>query len=172
MNSIREKTRETMQRHVPTFDALHIQDLEIGVYNWCIRYADTNEMTKNWLNKRFVNLYTNKAISAISNLDADSYVQNKRLAQRILDEKEFKPHDVPFMRPENVYPEKWRAVLDAKQKKEHYAFEDKKESMTDQFVCRKCKKRECVYYELQLRSADEPMNVFITCLNCGHRWKI
>ena len=27
------------------------------------------------------------------------------------------------------------------------------------------------YYELQTRSSDEPMTVFITCLDCGFRWK-
>ena len=28
-------------------------------------------------------------------------------------------------------------------------------------------KRECSYYELQIRSADESATLFITCLNCG-----
>ena len=37
--------------------------------------------------------------------------------------------------------------------------------------CGKCKKRETSFYELQTRSADEPMTTFITCLNCGHRWR-
>lgn len=46
-----------------------------------------------------------------------------------------------------------------------------KESATDQFPCAKCKGRKCTYYQLQTRSADEPMTVFITCLNCGNKWK-
>lgn len=44
-------------------------------------------------------------------------------------------------------------------------------STTDMFICRKCKKRECSYYELQLRSADEPMTKFIKCCNCGFEWR-
>ena len=47
----------------------------------------------------------------------------------------------------------------------------KKEAMTDQFECKRCKSRETAYYEVQTRSADEPMTIFITCLNCGNRWK-
>jgi transcription elongation factor S-II len=39
------------------------------------------------------------------------------------------------------------------------------------FKCGKCKKSKTTYYELQTRSADEPMTAFITCLNCGKRWK-
>ena len=27
------------------------------------------------------------------------------------------------------------------------------------------------YYQLQTRSVDEPMTTFITCLNCGFKWK-
>lgn len=42
---------------------------------------------------------------------------------------------------------------------------------TDMFFCRKCQKRKCTYYQMQTRSADEPMTTFVTCLNCGNRWK-
>ena len=50
-------------------------------------------------------------------------------------------------------------------------YEDKQESMTDQFKCARCKQRKCTYYELQTRSADEGMTIFITCIICGHRWR-
>jgi len=42
---------------------------------------------------------------------------------------------------------------------------------TDMFKCSKCGKRETTYYQLQTRSADEPMTTFHTCIPCGHRWK-
>ena len=42
---------------------------------------------------------------------------------------------------------------------------------TDQFQCRKCKKRRCVYFQKQTRSADEPMTTFISCRECGNQWK-
>ena len=37
--------------------------------------------------------------------------------------------------------------------------------------CRKCGSRSTSYYEVQTRSADEPMTQFITCLDCNNRWK-
>jgi len=40
-----------------------------------------------------------------------------------------------------------------------------------QFTCGKCKSRKTVYYQLQTRSADEPMTTYITCVKCNHRWK-
>ncbi|GAA5909313.1 hypothetical protein JCM6882_000948 [Rhodosporidiobolus microsporus] len=42
---------------------------------------------------------------------------------------------------------------------------------TDAFQCGKCKQRRCMYYQMQTRSADEPMTTFVTCLNCSNRWK-
>ena len=42
---------------------------------------------------------------------------------------------------------------------------------TDLFECRRCGKRECTYREVQTRSADEPMTIFVLCLGCGNRWK-
>ncbi|GAA5884584.1 hypothetical protein JCM16303_000040 [Sporobolomyces ruberrimus] len=42
---------------------------------------------------------------------------------------------------------------------------------TDAFQCGKCKERRCMYYQMQTRSADEPMTTFVTCLNCNNRWK-
>ena len=37
--------------------------------------------------------------------------------------------------------------------------------------CGKCKSLKTSYFQLQTRSADEPMTTFVTCKGCGHRWK-
>ncbi|KAJ1913911.1 transcription elongation factor TFIIS [Tieghemiomyces parasiticus] len=42
---------------------------------------------------------------------------------------------------------------------------------TDMFRCGRCKSRKCTYYQMQTRSADEPMTTFVTCTNCENRWK-
>lgn len=44
-------------------------------------------------------------------------------------------------------------------------------SVTDRFQCGKCKERKVSYYQLQTRSADEPLTTFCTCEACGNRWK-
>lgn len=44
-------------------------------------------------------------------------------------------------------------------------------SVTDRFTCGKCKEKKVSYYQLQTRSADEPLTTFCTCEVCGNRWK-
>ncbi|XP_056161546.1 transcription elongation factor TFIIS-like [Syzygium oleosum] len=42
---------------------------------------------------------------------------------------------------------------------------------TDQFKCGRCGERKCTYYQMQTRSADEPMTTYVTCVNCNNYWK-
>ncbi|KAL2339489.1 hypothetical protein Fmac_007429 [Flemingia macrophylla] len=42
---------------------------------------------------------------------------------------------------------------------------------TDQFKCGRCGQRKCTYYQMQTRSADEPMTTYVTCCVCNNRWK-
>ena len=57
--------------------------------------------------------------------------------------------------------------------KDDNKFNAKLEASTDIFTCPRttCKSKKCTYYELQTRSADEPMTIFVTCLDCGKNFK-
>ena len=72
--------------------------------------------------------------------------------------------------PLNI-PENWKDLIDEKLRRDKLKYELKPEAMTDVFKCRKCSSRSCSYYEVQTRSADEPMTQFINCLDCGNRWR-
>ncbi|EFA81092.1 hypothetical protein PPL_05928 [Heterostelium album PN500] len=41
---------------------------------------------------------------------------------------------------------------------------------SDLFTCPKCGKRKCTYFQLQTRSADDPLTTFVTCVTCNNRW--
>lgn len=40
------------------------------------------------------------------------------------------------------------------------------------YTCGKCKGKRTTTQEIQMRSADEPMSIFITCVDCGKQWRI
>jgi DNA-directed RNA polymerase subunit M/transcription elongation factor TFIIS len=48
---------------------------------------------------------------------------------------------------------------------------DPKDMPDGMLQCRKCGSKKTSYYELQTRSADEPMTVFARCHECPNRWK-
>ncbi|KAG8098747.1 hypothetical protein GUJ93_ZPchr0013g37410 [Zizania palustris] len=65
--------------------------------------------------------------------------------------------------------------LENKQIKEKALFDCERggppKATTDQFKCGRCGQRKTTYYQLQTRSADEPMTTFVTCVNCNNHWK-
>ena len=46
------------------------------------------------------------------------------------------------------------------------------QARTNMFRCGKCKGNECFYFQMQTRSADEPMTTFVTCANCQNKWRV
>ena len=104
------------------------------------------------------------------NLNKDSYIQNLSLIKRTSN-PQFDLKNIASMSYQEIFPEHWKQLLDEKYKREAVIYEDKPEAMTDMFKCGRCKQRKCTYYELQTRSADEGMTIFITCVNCGNRWR-
>lgn len=170
MSAARQVCVDTLSKRC-ALDKGVCEQIESGVFNWVIEYAALHNIVRNWKNHGFAALYRSKAQSVVANLDPKSYVGNTRLITR-LKNAEFKPGDIAHLAPANAYPEMWRECLDAKMKHNETVFEEKPSAMTDKFKCGKCRLRECSYREVQLRSADEPMTLFITCINCGNRWKI
>lgn len=145
-------------------------DLERGVYNHSLEAAARHGVRCIWENPEFLTIYTIALRRTVTNLDAASYVGNARLLERLCD-GEFQPHDVAFMTFSDLYPEKWRDLQERAVKRETNMLSVDKSMATDMFKCSRCGKRECTYYEMQTRSADEPMTQFIRCLNCGKQWR-
>ena len=75
------------------------------------------------------------------------------------------------MTHQTLRPDIWNSMIEEKKIKDENKFSLKLEASTDDFTCHKCKSKKCSYYQLQTRSADEPMTTFVTCLNCNARWK-
>lgn len=149
----------------------NITDLERGIYNWAVRYATEKSITKNWANPVFAQLYIDKARSVISNLDTNSYVGNTDLIQQ-MNSNAVTPHEIPFMKPQDVFPARWQELVDLKQRRDQQIGELTIKANTDAYRCGRCKGREIVYQEKQLRGADEPMSLILTCLTCYHSWRM
>lgn len=141
----------------------HALNLEKGIFNYALKESEQKKVLKKWDNRNFILIYLDKLRSVYTNL-------NQGIIEEITNET-LKPHKVAFMTHQELSPDKWKSFIDAKIKRDKYKFETNVEAATDTFTCRKCRINKCTYYQMQTRSADEPMTTFVTCINCGNRWK-
>ena len=166
----RERVRHLIKSNCVELNANDQTDLERGIFNCTIEDAKKRGTHPVWENPEFQSLYAIHARRVLSNLDKRSYIQNSRLLER-LREGEFMPHDIPAMTYAELYPEKWSGLIESAIKRETKMLEVDVSMATDMFRCSRCGKRQCTFYEMQTRSADEPMTQFIRCVNCGKQWR-
>ena len=141
----------------------HSSNLEKGIFNYTLKESDQFKVVKKWDNKKFVQIYLDRLRSIMKNLKGDIL---KQVADGTI-----KAHVVAFMTHQELQPERWATLIDTKTKRDKNKFEINMAASTDTFTCRKCKGNQCTYYQMQTRSADEPMTTFVTCLLCSARWK-
>jgi len=140
------------------------ENLEKGIYNYALTVCEEKNLLKKWSNESFVLLYIEKLRTLIINLKDSSLLTN------IL-AKSLKAHEFVYMTHQELQPALWERLIEEKKIKDENKYTPKIEASTDNFICGKCKSKKCTYYQLQTRSADEPMTTFVTCLDCGNRFK-
>jgi transcription elongation factor S-II len=154
----------------PALSNTEMLELERAIYNGAVLEAERRHVTKVWSYKPFVNIYTMHARHIASNFHPDTYVENRELFERFR-AGQITIEQLSSMDPYKLFNQRWSEHFTQQQVQEKRQLEGNKAMATDQFLCNRCRKRECTYYEMQTRSADEPMTIFITCLNCGKHWR-
>ena len=144
------------------------KNVEKGIYNYTIKESKTRKIVRKWDNKYFVQIYTDKFRSIYNNINPIND-KNKEILKNIKDKK-ISTKNIAFMSHQELKPYLWKELIDAKINRDKSIGKDEDMLATDEFTCFKCKKNKCTYYQLQTRSADEPMTTFVSCLICGNKW--
>jgi transcription elongation factor S-II len=167
MNSTRQKIITLFKT---IFKSKDVIILENSIVDYTLKISKERNIVYSWDNEFFKKIYINKARSIFSNLKTDTYIKNTYLMKNVKKNK-ISIEELPYLSFQAIFPEHWKKIMDDKHNRDKFLYENQTEAMTDQFKCGRCKSRECSYYELQTRSADESMTTFITCIKCGHRWR-
>ena len=131
-------------------------DLEIAILNKCITDAQRWFIDIDWKSPAFRELVRNRAISLYG-------------ARKLLET--LTPEEFVHTTEVDRHPERWMDKLRLAGERDK-ALYSRKTTASMQMYCSACKKKSnCDYYQMQTRSADEPMTTFVTCLECDKRWK-
>jgi len=144
--------------------------LELTILQIAMNDAKEKYVNKHFDNNIFQICYMSVARRLLSNLNPKGYVGNHQLLPRILQGQLTIDH-LATMNVTDYAPHLYAPLREQMDLREQHQLEGNRAMATDLFKCGRCQKRECTYYELQTRSADEPMTKFITCVNCGSHWK-
>lgn len=121
---------------------------ESDAKRWLIDIDWENPVFKEMYRSRAIDLYRNREL--LKTVSVDEFVNSTAVDQN---------------------PRRWRDIIQNIIEKEK-AMYTKKATASIFMFCSGCKqKTKCDYYQLQTRSADEPMTTFVTCLECDKRWK-
>jgi transcription elongation factor S-II len=143
--------------------------IEAAIFKKAMETAAFEEIRKTWNSQAFRDAYLAVARRIVGNLSPSSYIKNKNLWLRF-STGELTIDEIVKQNYYELCPENWQQMVDRQAKREQIQLEGDFSRATDKWMCHGCKQRKCTYYELQTRSADEPMTIFIHCLNCNKRW--
>jgi DNA-directed RNA polymerase subunit M/transcription elongation factor TFIIS len=148
-------------------DGVFAGNLEKCILNKSLRHARIAGIATTFECKQFVCFYKSIALGLMNNF--------KRNPNLIDDYRTGKvPKNIYSVGPEVLEPNGLYAASQYKLRAKELIIEKNKTDNDDyegQFKCRKCGSKKTDYYQLQTRSADEPMTTYVTCKACGNRWK-
>lgn len=148
------------------------KQLEIVLWNDTIRWCMAEHISLKWTTEMSGRSFRHRYIHRALSLDMFNLQRNEQLRKSV------QTGETPLKRfikmtPYEMNPELWAPVF------ERVAYKALRKQLTvdaenapdGAFTCGKCKSKKTTFYELQTRSADEPMTCFIQCLSCQSRWK-
>lgn len=142
-----------------------IIQMEKEIYLCTFKEAAKRNIIPHWRNPVFAEFYKIHARTNYAHLTTVPSMREAMLKGK------FQLTDLPYLSHYTVNPEGWNELQEKQRIREEKELSGNAHMATERFKCRKCGMRRCTYYQLQTRSADEPMTTFINCLNCKNEWK-
>ena len=188
-HALRECARSCFAKHIGVVTSPAVKNAERSVYNWTVQESRINAQDPSWENPKFRWRYKQKLHALTRELERDPRIFVKLQVQgdyvnftfKILPQlvgriqnKELETRSLARYTPDVLWPQGPYATTRMALREKDMAREKSKADADDYeglFKCGKCKSTKTSYYQMQTRSADEPMTTYVTCRGCGNRWK-
>lgn len=143
-------------------------NLEKSTHNWAVKKTESLLDTPASDNQRHMSRYKHKFLEIQKNLKHSPTLKHRLLSGQLKTSKIF---ELPLesLWPGGPYAKAKERSIERDMAKDYNIANEK--DYKGLFRCNKCKGYKTTYYELQTRSADEPMTVFVTCHVCRLTWK-
>ena len=147
----------------------YVINFEKSLFNWTLKNCDG---PLNWKNPHLRHTYKQRWLCLWYNL---SHPENKFLRSDIRNGK-LKTSLIAGLPAEKLWTNgPYSTAIQESRQREADRLSRSKDALPDDyegmFRCGKCKSKRTTYYQLQTRSADEPMTTFVTCHSCDNHWK-
>lgn len=154
-----------------------IKVIESNIYNVCIRIYKKKHNVKqmfehNLKEEEFINNYNDvsyeiftKINTYFNNFETNIQLYFKKQKELVLYIYEQLSKDNVLFNSNDFSTQKF------KEYKQFKYLTDPLQVCEGIHTCSKCKSKKTYSYQLQTRSSDEPMTNFVTCAECGHKWK-
>jgi len=152
MEKIRNGAGKTLFKILTVYDLA--QRIEESIFNMCNYDVGT---------------YSKRARDIIFNLK-----RNKELKERMLSGS-LPPEILVSMTNDELASKKLkdkRSQVKKYNMTAHLLNPYEREANTSEYKCEKCGSRKCIFKMVQMDRGDEPLEVFVTCINCQNHWKV
>ena len=140
------------------------KNIEMSIVNFARDEATKRKIVKRWDNPYFVLIYTDRLRTIAHNL------KQTDLINRIITH-DVKSSEVGYLSHQEIDMPRWKDMIEKKQKRDKSKVQVNMNIEEGEFQCKKCGSKKTTYYQMQTRSADEPMTTFVQCTECPSRWK-
>ena len=144
------------------------RQLEVVHWNNTLKTAIRDSIPRFWA-KKLRYRYTTKALGLEGNIKNP---KNTQLRARLLS-GELGVRDFVAMTPQEMFPELYDEVYSRITLRDlrRTTTTDHRTAPDGAYTCRRRGSKKTVYSAVQIRSADEPMTIFVSCLACKRNWK-
>jgi DNA-directed RNA polymerase subunit M/transcription elongation factor TFIIS len=139
----------------------HIETIEDGIYSYTKQYCNNNKR------------YVSQATAIYKDICKDIIFNkgNKTMKKLFKDIKadDYNSYNLAYLKPEEKDNDVWEKI---KTKRENTAKRLKELPTIKWKKCRFCNGTQYSWYQMQTRSADEPVTIFYICKGCDHCYKV